>query len=117
MASGESASADIPKDDDFTAVRNFIRDPGRHGYALSATLRGFSGRQMPDAIPPDGELPRLLATRDFVEIRPGTVIADAHQAACYQFHKNGCPPPLSGTLYAPVVPGNPLPFAVPLTSI
>lgn len=83
VASGESANADVPKDDDFTAVRNFICDPGRDGYALSATLRGFSGRQIPVTIPPDSDLPKMLATRDFAQIQPGTVIAEAHRAACY----------------------------------
>ena len=82
-ASGEPANADIPKDDDYTAVRNFICDPGREGFARSVFLRGFSGSKLPETIPPDSDLPRLVATRDVTDIRPGTVIAEAHHAACY----------------------------------
>jgi hypothetical protein len=83
VAASESEYADVPKDDEYTTVQNFTCDPGKQGYDLSAILRGFSGKQLPGTIPPDSELPRALAWRDFVQVRPGSIIAEAREAACF----------------------------------
>jgi len=83
VAVGESDGADIPKDDEYTSVQNFTCDPNKQGYDLSANLKGFSGKEIPDTLPPDSELPRALAWRDFSQIRPGSIIAEAREAACF----------------------------------
>jgi len=83
VASREAEKDDIPKDDEYTSVENFTCDPRRQGYDLSANLKGYTGKQIPETIPPQSELPRALAWRDFAQIQPGTIIAEAREAACY----------------------------------
>ena len=52
-AAGEPERADVPKDDEYTTVQNFTCRPSQQGYDLSAQLAGYSGKQVPAAIPPD----------------------------------------------------------------
>jgi hypothetical protein len=82
VAPGEPERADIPKKDEATAVQNFTCDRGREGYDISARLYTFD-EQVPTAIPPDSDLPKGVAWSALVDVRAGTIIADAREAACY----------------------------------
>ena len=83
IAPGEADEADVRKESDYTTVQNFTCNTRQQGYDLSAMLKGFSGKTPPDSIPPDSELPRAVAWSALTQIRPGMMMADAREAACY----------------------------------
>lgn len=83
IAAGEEEKADVPKDDEQTSVQNFTCDRNRKGYDISATLRMYVGKQWPQEIPPDSELPIGVAAKDLWQFGDWNPLGRVRKAACF----------------------------------
>ncbi|NOT62004.1 MAG: hypothetical protein HOP19_17455 [Acidobacteria bacterium] len=78
IADGSAESAE-----EFASVQNFTCVPSQEGYKLTAQLAFYSGQRIPNELPSEEQLPKALAWRDFTDVVPGGVFAEARKAACY----------------------------------
>jgi hypothetical protein len=82
--SGEAKDADIPKDDESTAVIAYGCNEQSQTYYLAPRRLSFSGKDWPNVVPPT---PEAISFRQYVEglkpIESGTVDEVMRAAACF----------------------------------